>query len=303
MSRLVRQADENGDPGLVDELGDEIRVTLQRWSVGQLGLADLVTAAVVVGAGAVVAWLLSRMVRRYARRLDGNARDALVTLGLIMATGVVLVSVALAMEVLGFSLGPILVMILIALVILLLTRPLLTNLSSGLLLHLRAALESGDLVLTNGVLGTVHEVNARSVVIDTADGRRVHVPNTDVAESRIANYTARGRRRSAVDLMVDHRVDLSALLPLIVTEVAGSGAVLDKPAPEVRIAELRGRFVVIRILVWHKPSNTERNDAVSATALSAIAVCRREGIALDGPDLVAVPDVTRDGEAPIDLDR
>ena len=60
-----------------------------------------------------------------------------------------------------------------------------------------SALDVGDLVMTaGGVLGVVHEITTRTVVIDTSDGRRVFVPNSDVLNDTIINYTALGRRRA-----------------------------------------------------------------------------------------------------------
>lgn len=279
-------AQSEGDRGIVGEVGDEIRVTFDRWSVGQLGVADLVTAGVVLLAGAVLAWLANRIARRYARRLNGATRAAVVSTGLVLATGLMLVAAAITLEVLGFSLGPILVLILIATVVLLLTQPLLTNLSSGLLLQLRGALADGDLVLTEGVFGTVYEVNARSVVIDTPNGHRVHVPNRDVAHSTIANYSELGRRRSSFELMVDHRADLDALRSTILAAVASEAEVLDEPSPETRLVGLRGRFVTVEVLVWHRPGPAEKWRAVTAAVRAAVAACGDGGIDLDGPDLV-----------------
>jgi small-conductance mechanosensitive channel len=284
-SVIPRTADED-DRDLGQAIGDEITVTLDRWSAGQIGVTDLLTAVGILAVGAAIAWLTSRLMRRYARRLSGAASAAMASVGLLLATGVVLVSVALALEVLGFSLGPILVMIMIAVVLLLLARPLVTNLSSGLLLQLRAALEAGDLVATNGVRGVVQEVNARSVVIETSDGRRVHVPNHDVAAQKITNYTTVGRRRSNLDFTVDHQVDLGATLDLVTDAVAREASVLDEPAPHAQLAGILGRFVVVRVLIWHPSSNAAERHAVSDATRATVGACREAGIELDGPHLI-----------------
>jgi small-conductance mechanosensitive channel len=218
--------------------------------------------------------------------MSGPSGAAIASMGLLLATGVVLVSVALALEVLGFSLGPILVMILIAIVLLLLARPLLVNLSSGLLLQLRAALEAGDLVSTNGVLGVVREVNARSVVLETSDGRRVHVPNRIVAEHKITNYSTVGHRRSSFEFTVDHHADIGATLAAVSAEVAQATSVLDDPAPDVQLVGVLGRFAVMRVLIWHGATNHDKGRAVDDAIRATIAACLREGTELDGPYLI-----------------
>jgi small conductance mechanosensitive channel len=205
--------DNSSSGGLVSDVGNEIKVTLDKWSVGQLGLSDLIAAVAVIVGGFVVAWLINRLVRRAARNMSGAALSATGTIGQLVGGSVILLAAALALEILGFSLGPILILILIAVVALLLLRPMITNLSSGLLLQVRGALDVGDLVMTTGgVLGVVQEITTRTVSIDTSDGRRVHVPNSDVLNDVIVNYTVRGCRRSTFELMVSCAEDHDHLL-------------------------------------------------------------------------------------------
>ena len=141
------QPDTNGSGGgLVSDVGQEIKVTLDQWSAGQLGFGDLLIALAIVIAGAVLAWLASRIAKRMARKHEGAARAAIATVGILVASFVVMFAVALALEVLGFGLGPILILFLLLVVAVLLVRPLITNLSSGVLLQVRGAIEAGNLV-------------------------------------------------------------------------------------------------------------------------------------------------------------
>jgi small-conductance mechanosensitive channel len=272
---------------LVSEVGNEIKVTLDRWSVGQLDVGDLIVACGVILAVGLIAWLVTRIIRRIARRYDGAVRAAIATAGLVLGSSVVLVGIAVALEVLGFSLGPILVLILLVAAGLLLLRPMMTNLSSGLLLQVRGALTAGDLIATNGTIGTVKEINARSVVIDTPDGRQVHVPNADVLNEKVENFSKQGRRRSEFELMLDLDVDLDTAVGEVERCVAMAPAVLDEPAPAAHPVGIVGRFVVVRVMVWHRPSIEEQYAAVAA-AVQAVGELRRTGeLPVDGPDVVA----------------
>jgi len=206
------QTDTSGSGGdLVSDVGDEIKVTLDQWSLGQLDFGDLLIAVAIVTAGALLAWLTSRIAKRMARKHEGAARAAIATGGILLASFVMLFAVALALEVLGFGLGPILILFLLLVVAVLLLRPLITNLSSGVLLQVRGAIEAGNLIQANGVLGVVREINARSVVVDSSDGRRIHLPNTEVIVGKIENYSTLGRLRSSFELMVSSTVDLNAV--------------------------------------------------------------------------------------------
>lgn len=279
---------EGGGDDLVSEVGNEIKVAIDRWSVGQVGVADLIAAVAILAVGALLAWIVSRTARRFARRTESHAGSAFAALGLLGATSVMLLAAALALEVLGFSLGPILVIVVMVIVALLLLRPLVTNMSSGVLLQARGALEVGDLVSTNDVFGTVAEINARSVVIDTADGRRAHIPNTDVLEATIENHTTLGRRRSSFDVTIDRDADIDRALSVMRDAVRSADAVLDDPPPEVQIAGVLGRFVVMRTYVWHGPATVFERTAVHAGVRSVLSACADAGIELDGPELVAL---------------
>ena len=289
MYPMIRQSDGDDSSGnLVSQVGDEIKVTLDRWSVGQLGVSDLVVAGAVVVVGALIAWLASGIAKRIARRFDGAARAAVATVGLLLGSSIVLLAVAIALEVLGFSLGPILVLILIVVAALLLLRPLMTNLSSGVLLQVRGALAAGDLILSNDELGTVYEINARSVVLETSDGRRVHLPNSDVLNGIIENYSSLERRRSSFDLMVETAVDIDQAIDVIARAAASVEAVLDDPPPVVRTTGIVGKWFAVEILVWHPPAVQAGADAVDDTVRAVVRACSREGISLDGPEWMAI---------------
>jgi small-conductance mechanosensitive channel len=286
---MLRQPDGDNTSGdLVSEVGNEIKVALDRWSIGQLGLADLVVAGGVLLVGALLAWLASRVAKRLARRRDGVARAAIATIGLLIGSSIVLFAVAIALEVLGFSLGPILVLIMLVVAALLLLRPVMTNLSSGLLLQARAAVAAGDLVLINGVLGKVREINARSVVVETADGRTAHIPNSDVVDETIENYSALGRRRSSFDLTLEAVDDLDRAVAVLEDVVGSADGVLDEPPPAVDVVGVVGRFVVLRVLVWHAPWIADERATVTAAVRRVVAGCADEGISLNGPELLAV---------------
>jgi small conductance mechanosensitive channel len=279
-----RQTDDDGSGGgLVSDVGDEIKVTLDRWSTGQLDFGDLMIATAIVTVGALLAWLASRIAKRMARKHEGAARAAVATAGILVASLLILFAVALALEVLGFSLGPILILSLLLVVAVLILRPLITNLSSGVLLQVRGAIEAGNLVRANGVLGVVREINARSVVVDSSDGRRIHLPNTQVLAERIENYSTLGRLRSSFELMVSATVDLDVVTATLMSAFDDLESVLDEPRPEVQVVRVAGNLVVLRAYVWHEPTTAAARTVVDEAARSALAELEAAGVQLDGP--------------------
>jgi small-conductance mechanosensitive channel len=289
---VVRQSgtDSSGgdsEGGLVSDVGSEIKVTLDRWSLGQLGVSDLLAAAAVIVAGFVVAWVVRRLIKRSTRHMTGVTLTAVGTVGKLVGALIHLLAAALALEILGFSLGPIFALLLIAIMVLLLLRPMITNLSDGLLLQLRGAVEAGDLVLAaRDVLGVVQEITTRTTVIDTEDGRRVHVPNSDVLGDVIVNYTALGQRRSSFEIMVRYDEDLQLVMSTMRLALAQVDAIHTDPQPDLQVDRVVGRLVVIRVLVWHPPSLQAQREALDESTRGVLTDLRAAGIELDGPTLV-----------------
>ncbi|GGI28707.1 mechanosensitive ion channel family protein [Pedobacter mendelii] len=74
------------------------------------------------------------------------------------------------------------------------------NFMSGIFLSIRKPLKLGDVVKIKEYMGTVEEINLRDTVIKTYQGQMVIMPNKDVFQNPIENYTLLGKRR--VDLVV-----------------------------------------------------------------------------------------------------
>ena len=288
VSAVLRQTDpeptvDSNDGDIVADVGNEIRVTLDRWTAGHLGIADLVAASIVMAVGFALAWFVKRLIRRAADNLTGAALTSVGTMAQLAGGSIVLFAGAFALEILGFSLGPVLILILIAVVALLLLRPMITNLSSGLLLQVRGALDVGDFVSTGDIVGVVAEITTRTVIIDTTDGRRVHVPNSDVLNRPIVNYTVRGRRRSSFDVTLRWDTDLDLAVSTMRLALSKVEEIESDPPPEVQVAGAIGGLVVIRSLVWHAPEPSAERAALDAGLRAVIVGVEAAGLALDGP--------------------
>lgn len=74
------------------------------------------------------------------------------------------------------------------------------NFVSGIILAFRKPFLVGDIVKINEFMGPVDRANLRVTVIRTFQGQEVYVPNKEVLQSAIINYSKRGERR--IDLAV-----------------------------------------------------------------------------------------------------
>lgn len=82
------------------------------------------------------------------------------------------------------------------------------NFLSGFMLAIRRPIREGDIIETNDYLGKVTEINLRTTIIDTFQGQQVIVPNKDVLQNPILNYSKRKQRRIDLSCGVAYGDDL-----------------------------------------------------------------------------------------------
>ncbi len=212
-----------------------------------------IAAALVI---AVLAWpvsaIVSRIAKRIARRVPGTPEYIPDLVGRSARAIVVVIAVAWSMSLLGVDVGWFaLVIALIAVVVFLMIRPLIENLAAGLLLQSRPSFGVGDEISTNGYVGDVIAITARSTVIQTRDWMRIHIPNQDVLDHAIEVYTAFDRRRSEIDLGVDYAVDPDDAARILEEAVSRVEGVLADPRPQVRARGFGDGVTILRLRWWH----------------------------------------------------
>ena len=82
------------------------------------------------------------------------------------------------------------------------------NLISGIYMSIRQIFQTGDLIRTNEYFGNVAKIDLRATTLETLDGQLVTIPNKQIFENPIENYSASGRRRVDVVVGVSYAEDL-----------------------------------------------------------------------------------------------
>ena len=284
---LTQTSDPDGtEIDLIREVGADIEVTLDRWSVGQIGWSDVIAAGLTFAAAAVIAWIMRRLINRWTKGWDGPAAAVASLLGQVVSLGLYLFATVLALEMLGFSLGPVLIIIVMITVVFLFLQPVVRNLSSGFVLQLRASFKPGDLVQTADVTGVVEKISTRAVILSTSDGRMVHIPNNQFVDETLINYTAVGRRRSELSLLLPERADIDEVTARVTGAVHEMVEVLNEPAPEVVVDRFDGAQPRLRVLFWHGPDLSAERAARNKVGRTLAGLTGRYEVVLADPSMV-----------------
>lgn len=83
-----------------------------------------------------------------------------------------------------------------------------SNFISGIFISFRHPIRVGHIVKVKDFLGLVEEINLRDTVLRTFQGQLVIIPNKDVFQNPIENYSVLGKRRYDLSLRIEAGPDL-----------------------------------------------------------------------------------------------
>jgi small-conductance mechanosensitive channel len=254
-------------------------------------VGSLVLAAVILIVAALVARWLRRRIRRQLGQQEGISEYLPDLLGRVAGWTVMIVGVVFALTAIGVDMsGVVLLVALLVVVVVLAGKGILENFAAGVLLQIRGPFRIGDRVGTEDYTGTVREINARAVVIETGDRRTVHVPNVDVLDGPIVNYTEIPDRRSEIGVGVAYDSDMRTARALMVDAAAGVDGVYDDPPPRAFVDEFGDSAVDLIVHFWHEDG--ERFDVRGRVAEAVKSALDGAGIDMPYPHAV----VTIEGE-------
>jgi small conductance mechanosensitive channel len=131
------------------------------------------------------------------------------------------------------------------------------NLAAGVLLLIFRPFQIGDSVVVAGQAGVIDGIDLFTTNLDTADNRRIIIPNSAIFGGVIENQSHHPRRSVTVNIATSVGLDadktraiLSAMMTRFAAETPGA---LRDPAPAVALAEITPN-VVWSVTVWAETS-------------------------------------------------
>lgn len=121
------------------------------------------------------------------------------------------VFVGWSLAALGASVRWLTIVVIAVLVGFLIAKPVIESLATSVIVATRTAFTVGDQIEVDGVVGEIERVANRSTVLRTRDGKRVHIPNSELIDKTVTVYTAYEERRSSIDVTVALDTDLGVV--------------------------------------------------------------------------------------------
>jgi small conductance mechanosensitive channel len=131
----------------------------------------------------------------------------------------------------------------------------LSNFASGVLIVLFRPYRVGDFVEAAGIAGSVEQVQILTTILKTGDNKQIIVPNSQIMDSIITNYSANDTRRVDMVVGVSYEDDLDKVRKTIEELLAADERILDEPAPTIAVSELADSSVNFVVRPWVKSSD------------------------------------------------
>lgn len=124
------------------------------------------------------------------------------------------------------------------------------NFMAGILISFRKPIRVGDIVMVQGFEGKVHEINLRDTIIDTFKGQLVIIPNKDVFQNPIENFSRLEKRRFDLDVGVSYGDDLDKVKQVALDAVKDIENVSQVNKPTLFFTGFGDSSVNFKIRVW-----------------------------------------------------
>ena len=128
----------------------------------------------------------------------------------------------------------------------------LSNFASGFLIILFRPFKLGDYVEAGGVSGSISKISVFTTDINTVDNKKIIVPNAQIMNGTITNYTAEKTRRVDLTFGVGYEADINKVKDILNKIIKEHKLILKDPESFVRLGNLGDSSIDFTVRVWSK---------------------------------------------------
>ncbi|MBQ9106612.1 MAG: mechanosensitive ion channel family protein [Clostridia bacterium] len=234
-----------------------------------VGLKLLAGILVLVVGLKLVKWIVKRLEKSKGfSKLEGAAKSFLISLIKIVLNVLVLVT---AMSIFGIPMTSFVTIIATAgAAVGLALQGSLSNFAGGLMLLIFKPFRVGDFIESNGASGTVTDISIIYTTLLTPDNKKVTLPNGNLTNSVVVNYSSEETRRVDLSFSVAYDTDIEKVKDILLKAAKGHSLVLADPEPFSRLSQQGDSALVFALRVWTKNSdywqvNFDLNEQIKKT--------------------------------------
>ena len=126
----------------------------------------------------------------------------------------------------------------------------LSNIAGGLMILIFKPFKVGDYISSNGLDGTVKSITMFYTTIVTVDNKVIQMPNGNLSNSNIINYSANPKRRVDINLSVAYSSDIDKVKKIINNVLDKEELILNEEERFVRLTKHDESALIFTLRVW-----------------------------------------------------
>ena len=128
----------------------------------------------------------------------------------------------------------------------------LSNIAGGLMILIFKPFKVGDFISANGYDGTVKAITMFYTTIVTVDNKVIQLPNGNLSNTNIVNYSANPERRVDIDVSVSYKSDIDKVKKVLNDIINKQKLILEDKEKFVKLRIHGESALVFTIRVWVK---------------------------------------------------
>jgi small-conductance mechanosensitive channel len=124
------------------------------------------------------------------------------------------------------------------------------NFLAGIIILAQRPFHIGDQIKVQDMEGTVRDIQIRFTAIETYDGERIILPNSDLYTNAVLVRTANATRRSRFHTGIAYDEDINKAREVILNALKDCDAVASEPAPRALVVGHGDNSINFEVLYW-----------------------------------------------------
>ena len=126
----------------------------------------------------------------------------------------------------------------------------LSNIAGGLMILIFKPFKVGDFINSNGMEGTVKSITMFYTTLVTVDNKVIQLPNGNLSNSNITNYSANEKRRVDINMSVSYSSDIDKVKKVINGVINKHKLILEDEDKFVRLTKHDESALIFTLRVW-----------------------------------------------------
>ncbi|MFH2059422.1 MAG: mechanosensitive ion channel [Pseudomonadota bacterium] len=124
------------------------------------------------------------------------------------------------------------------------------NMISGIVIIIDRPFKEGDWIALGDMQATVTSIRLRTTVLTTFDNETVVVPNKQISQERVINFTMMPKIRVKIPIGIAYKEKISEARTVLLETVKEDNRILSNPAPIVIVNNLGDSSVNLQLRFW-----------------------------------------------------